>query len=235
MSSPEIDKIIEWFSNEFDGSNTAIDISQHIPGAMLTLTKKDKALLIASLINDIEIMQELIYVGANPRVCDDLILVYAATEGYNDVIEMLLKHGADICAYRNSSLLGAIINDHRNTVKLLLDHGAQASEDILYSAAKGNHVDIFRDIFSQELLDSCDRALLISGIKGHLEIFRIIMVALDYHLPEDIMVILLYTKNRKITAELLLNGFDLRSGFNRENEALFLAAKYDVFDDLDRP
>jgi ankyrin repeat protein len=235
-----IEYIIEWFSDEFMGvgtgalSNTASDIAKYIPGALEKMTKKDKALFIAALIDDMDIMLALIDEGANAHVCDDLILVYAATEGHNRIICALLDRGAEIRTYRNSALLGAIINDHMSTVKMLIDRGAQVTSDILYSTAKSNKVDIFRDI-SQRVSAAgiFDHALIIAGIKGHVEIFRMIMDRIENMIPDDILVIILFAKNRRVTAELLLRGIDLKVGFKRYDEALFLASQYDLrADDL---
>jgi ankyrin repeat protein len=57
---------------------------------------------------------------------DDLALRYASEKGHIETVKLLLDHGADVHVDNDRALRCASDNGHTETVKVLLDHGADA-------------------------------------------------------------------------------------------------------------
>lgn len=253
-----IDYLVDWFAREFDDSDTAKDISRYIPGALVAMTKKDKALFIAAMINDADTVRALIDDGANFRIYSDLILVYVSTEGNVDIILELIDRGADVQTYKSSSLLGAIINGKREAAKILVEHGALITADALFMVARDNKVDIMRDLLMHETStddsptvsadDGADdatptldlsstqpirsiynRAIMIAGVRGHIEIFKMLMDKIKDMIDETTLSIVIASGDRRVTAELLLRGVDLRPGFKDNADLPYIAARHGIF------
>jgi ankyrin repeat protein len=74
----------------------------------------------------------------NRQCGDSTALSNAAAGGYEEIVELLLSHGADVSIGHPVS--GAAKNGYEKIVRLLLDHGADPN--CLKSAIHGNHVEI---------------------------------------------------------------------------------------------
>ena len=61
---------------------------------------------------------------ADVHVLDDAALRLAAMKGHIETVKLLLDHGANIHALYDEALINAELNGHSETVKLLLDRGA---------------------------------------------------------------------------------------------------------------
>ncbi|MEO1523955.1 MAG: ankyrin repeat domain-containing protein [Planctomycetota bacterium] len=109
----------------------------------------------AVLVNDVDSVRRLLRQGANPDATAPELshqdasgydadersssngpsaLHLAARGGFNEIINLLLDHGADInkradSGYRESALAMALVCDHTLTVELLLKRGAKANWD----------------------------------------------------------------------------------------------------------
>ncbi|GAB6178795.1 hypothetical protein JCM14036_01140 [Desulfotomaculum defluvii] len=84
--------------------------------------------------NDIEIVRLFLNAGINPNAKDDLMLtplMYASEKGHNDIIQLLLKNGAEVNAIQSTAgitpLNLAIIGGNVETIKLLLKGGADVN------------------------------------------------------------------------------------------------------------
>ncbi|KAF9891903.1 hypothetical protein FE257_002866 [Aspergillus nanangensis] len=84
----------------------------------------------------------------------------AALKGHDNIVKLLLDHGAD----PNRGILTAAPKGHDNIVKLLLEHGADPNSGISAAALKG------RDNIVKLLLDhgaDPNRGILTAALKGH--------------------------------------------------------------------
>jgi hypothetical protein len=83
-------------------------------------------------------------VAAEPsQVVKDTQLVEAATYGDTDRVAQLLQIGAKANTANNGPLKLAAANGHAESVKLLLDHGADPSDrEALLDAAKAGYADV---------------------------------------------------------------------------------------------
>jgi ankyrin repeat protein len=90
----------------------------------------ENALMIASLLGDQQLVQEMIERGAEINKPGWTPLAYAATNGHSQIVQFLLDHAAYIDAAApngTTPLMLAAYFGHDATVKLLLDEGADAS------------------------------------------------------------------------------------------------------------
>jgi hypothetical protein len=75
-----------------------------------------------------KIEQSTIYMliahGANIRAAHDILLVWAAENGYNNLIKYLLKKGCDVATQNDLPIRKAVLWGRLETVKLLIENGA---------------------------------------------------------------------------------------------------------------
>lgn len=108
------------------------------------------------LTKDVQLVKKLLDNGADPNYRNGLPLYYAASQGNNEIVKVLLDRAAnpDLKAlppwreYASTPLTSASSQGHTETVKLLLNRGANPndgrkgnSEALLY-AIWANHVEI---------------------------------------------------------------------------------------------
>ncbi|CAG0910911.1 unnamed protein product, partial [Cyprideis torosa] len=63
----------------------------------------------------------------NMKEIDSMALYEAAQHGHTDIVELLIKHGADVnilSTSGNTPLIVACTNGHADVVRVLLKHGA---------------------------------------------------------------------------------------------------------------
>jgi uncharacterized protein len=90
----------------------------------------DSAIMIAALGGRASIVKKLIAAGSNVNRPGWTPLIYASTEGHDDVAVLLLDAGADVNAGApngTTALMMAARNGHEKTVDLLLARGADAN------------------------------------------------------------------------------------------------------------
>ncbi|CBN58107.1 hypothetical protein OSCI_3620030 [Kamptonema sp. PCC 6506] len=113
-------------------------------------------LVIAAHKGHVEIVQELIAVGANVnRGFDKLPLHTAAEEGHLEIVRLLLDAGAEIEGYEEdnwTALMAASFAGHLQVVQLLVERGADVNawsqgETPLMLAAKGVYRDIYEFLY----------------------------------------------------------------------------------------
>ena len=78
----------------------------------------------------LETVQALLQSGADPNYGSSRALERACYGGDQEVVELLLEHGADVngrCGSRPTALIGATKRRHENVVKLLLKQGADVN------------------------------------------------------------------------------------------------------------
>lgn len=101
-----------------------------LPGVKLALERRvdfselDKALGQVAVNGHKEIVELLLKAGANVHAEDGQALIYAAENGHKDVVELLLRAGADVHARDDCALRWAAGNGHKDVVELLLKAGA---------------------------------------------------------------------------------------------------------------
>lgn len=103
------------------------------------------ALSLATQNNHKRIIKKLLEKGADPNIGDDKAgwfpLMWAAYNGFNDTMLLLLENGADVNLknqFNETALLHAAFEGRDEAVRILLDHGADytATNDKGYSALK---------------------------------------------------------------------------------------------------
>ena len=82
--------------------------------------KADKVVLGKRKRIDVKIIQELIEEGADPKAYKSYALIWAAGNGYFEIVKLLIKHGADPKARDSYALRWAARNGHLEIVKLLI-------------------------------------------------------------------------------------------------------------------
>jgi hypothetical protein len=100
---------------------------------MLFIYIKDNDLLknfcleIASKVGSHEVVDFLLKNGANIDCCSGVALYKAASNGHSKVVKVLIENGANIHYFNDEALLSAFTNGHTKTVKILLKYGANVN------------------------------------------------------------------------------------------------------------
>lgn len=117
-------------------------------------------------------IQFLIEHGLDPNIHDGTLLIHASSAGNLDIVEYLLLHGANHC---DDALVDAVINEHIDVVKCLLKHGAHPDDDILDMCFDGNIARLLLDHgakLSQEIMEE-------HIVDDHIETFKIFVEEYD--------------------------------------------------------
>lgn len=85
----------------------------------------DEAIAFAASNGDLEMVQFLIKKGADIHTNYDLPLVWASMEGHLEVVKLLIKSGANVLAQDNEALIMATKKGHLEVVRLLIANGAE--------------------------------------------------------------------------------------------------------------
>ncbi len=81
---------------------------------------KDKALIEASIKGNLNIVNFLLKKGANIHANNDLAIIKASEYGHLNIVEFLVENGANIHANNDSVLMTAAYRGHLNIVKYLV-------------------------------------------------------------------------------------------------------------------
>ncbi|XP_068235417.1 ankyrin repeat domain-containing protein 54-like [Palaemon carinicauda] len=101
---------------------------------ILSSKAKERTLRIATSLNNVDTVEQLLREGVNPRVTDEKErspLHVAASKGYTDIVRLLLQYGADPNqrdAIGNTALHLAACTSHIDTVTLLLRAGTNVRQ-----------------------------------------------------------------------------------------------------------
>jgi len=251
----EAEKLVEWLSTEFNKSDAADDLQMYIPDAISKMSDIDKAFFVAVLLNDMDTIIGLIDVGADYRMFDDLVLVYAASEGHTELVKFLVASGCDPRCYRNASMLGALMNSHYETVQICLELGCLVTSEALSHTVKTKNMSMFEcllerfrmqddnstDIQNVPYLgtfeDICHstkkcalyKPLVVAGTNANIEMFCVLMDELNDNLPDEIIGVLLASRQSRVVVELLKRGTNLIPGYKCISDIPYLAAYYGIF------
>ena len=121
--------------------------------------------------------------GADPNTMESNrgqnALMWATAEGYTQLVELLLKHDAEVNARSNSGfspLLFAARQAHSDIVKILLDAGANVDDAMCKSsAAKRIRYEDLADKKDNRVCESRLTALMIASIGGFEEVQRLLL------------------------------------------------------------
>lgn len=89
----------------------------------------DQQLILAAKANDLPLVQRLIQAGGNVNAKDSLqdsAFLYAGAEGFNEILELTLTHGAEVAStnrYGGTALIPASEHGHVETVRILIKAG----------------------------------------------------------------------------------------------------------------
>ncbi|POH60382.1 ankyrin repeat domain-containing protein [Arthrobacter glacialis] len=89
----------------------------------------DQQLILAAKANDLPLVDRLIQAGGNVNAKDsmqDSAFLYAGAEGFNEILELTLAHGADVSStnrYGGTALIPASEHGHVETVRILIKAG----------------------------------------------------------------------------------------------------------------
>jgi len=128
--------------------------------------------------SNIEIIKELVELGADIHTVNNFALRYSAEHGHLDVVKYLVEQGADIHAYDDEALRGSACNGHLDVVKYLVELGADIhayDDDALRYSACNGHLDVVKYLveLGADIHTGDDDALLRYITKqGHLDVVK---------------------------------------------------------------
>lgn len=112
-----------------------------------------------------------IIAGEPSQVVKDYELIDAATDGDTARVRELLTSGADPKADDNSPLQLAAANGHTDTVKILLQHGAdRRNSEALIEAAGAGYADVVGELVKDGVEASVLKKALQLASEGHVQI-----------------------------------------------------------------
>lgn len=199
-------------------------------------TEGNYPLVWASLFGHLKAVKLLLDKGAEVNLqggLHDTALRAACSEGHEDIVELLLKHKADVNAQHASVLQSACSGGHESIVNMLLDHGADVNAhngSALQSACYAGHGSIVQmllnygaDINAQGELPLGD-PLIAACSEGHADVVEILLekgVGLD-HQGVEAMHKACCKGYERIVQILLNNGVEVNAKF--ESQGSFLNA-----------
>lgn len=89
----------------------------------------DQQLILAAKAKDLPLVDRLIQAGGNVNAKDSMLdsaFLYAGAEGFNEILELTLAHGADVAStnrYGGTALIPASEHGHVETVRMLIAAG----------------------------------------------------------------------------------------------------------------
>jgi ankyrin repeat protein len=131
----EIIEIYENISSDFVSDDMIIDkISKNLDYINYDNYDYGTFLVVCSYNNRYSVIKYLLENDANPNITHDKIspLNYAASNGYLDIVKILLKYGANINDVDNNnetSIISAAMNSGTNVILYLLEKGASWTRD----------------------------------------------------------------------------------------------------------
>jgi hypothetical protein len=81
----------------------------------------------ACKVGDISYLEEKRKEGYDLHADNELLLRMCSEQGYFDVVEYLIKQGADVNIVNGRAIDWAIINQHISIIKLLIENGCKVS------------------------------------------------------------------------------------------------------------
>ncbi|XP_062575328.1 ankyrin repeat domain-containing protein 50-like [Saccostrea cucullata] len=158
---------------------------EHGADVNLLSSSKENPLYFAAMKGHLHIIRYLLDHGAD--ICgsiDTSSLCVASGEGYLEVVEELIKRGADVnLCDRNeqSPLCYASKSGHLKTVKFLLQNDADINvgASCLSSACKGGHLDVVEFLINKvnvnQVSDICDPPIHCASGQGHIEVIKFLV------------------------------------------------------------
>jgi len=142
--------------------------------------KADKVILGERKRIDINVIQELIDEGADPKAQNSYTLNWAVGNGYLEIVELLIKRGADPKTDNSWPLQWAARNGYLKIVKLLVKYGADPRADdseALKVSSRENHLEVVKFLIDNGADPKADDsyALQCAAINNHLEIVKLLM------------------------------------------------------------
>jgi len=145
--------------------------------------KADKVILEERRRIDIEVIQELIDEGADPKADNSIALRWAVGNGYLEIVELLIKRGADPKTDNSWPLQIATECDHRGIIKELIPISDLKANDsyVLKWAAVNGYFDIAKLSIDNgaDPKASNNYSLKSSAMNEHLEIVKLLIPLLD--------------------------------------------------------
>lgn len=113
-------------------------------GINITIGGINRALEVAAITGDLQVVKYLVESGANELVPPLLFAINAAGKNINDnnrleVVKYLIEHGANINASEDYALIYSSRKGHLELVKYLIEHGAKNVKRAIHVAMDAGH------------------------------------------------------------------------------------------------
>jgi len=148
------------------------------------MKKQDKALLAATINGNVEGVKAAIAAAADIHVSNDegTALKFAATDGYTEIVRILMAAGPHTQTDKNEALYCAADYGHAEIVSLLLAAGADVHDDddaALFTAILNGHAEVVRALLvaGADVHVHDEYALLTAACKKNTEMVRLLLAA----------------------------------------------------------
>jgi ankyrin repeat protein len=126
---------------------------------------------------DLQMVKELVRLGANIRIKNDILLITSAASGHLEVVKYLVQNGADVHAKKDLAFRISAQNGHLDVVKYLVQKGSDIhanNDDALIKAAVNGHLEIIKYLEENGVnIHTNDSVALIGSARnGHLHVVK---------------------------------------------------------------
>jgi len=139
--------------------------------------KKNAALIHASSLGHIDIVEYLLNHGANVHANHDDALIEAVQMNHINVVKLLIKYTANINTEDDEPLLYACCNKNIELIEYLLNNGANIQDSFLIDAAEDGYFDVVKILlkYGANVHTKNDKALLKAIKYNHLDIVKLLI------------------------------------------------------------
>ena len=140
---------------------------------------------------DLELVQDVIKLGADISTKDNLPLLMASKNGHFEIVKYLVENGANVSARGNDAFIWACGGGHLSTAKYLISKGADPfsqKNDALILACENGHISIIDYLISLgiDIRANNDEAIIMAANNGQLNIVKhLVSLGADPHAQND--------------------------------------------------
>ena len=163
-----------------------------------------------------EIIRQLVDLGAYSTNTLNEVLQLAVEGGYTDLVKFLIERGADVTADDNQAIIIAAKRGNKEIVEVLLENGADVTEvwpyKLLESPVNCGNIGLVKLLIEHGVVETDCFSLIFDAINGGYEkVVKILIKYADENTKKDsgLLEAAIENKNLKIIKILLENGADI--------------------------
>lgn len=121
-------------------------------------------------------------------------LIYSTRKGYTRIVELLIEKKVDLNVkgnFNETALLTALMDDHTDIAILLIDNGAEISEQIFFKAVYYGNLEVTKKLISYMTIEDINesKALSVALMSNNINIVKyLIEYGADIHIENNVLI-----------------------------------------------